>query len=65
MKHSPWQLLLILAIGLVIGISLNTRVVVNHPADATPTPTPLLEPTPTQEEINERVTKALHLNPPL
>lgn len=30
-----------------------------------PTPEPRLEPTPSQEEINERVTKALRLNPPL
>ncbi len=34
-------------------------------AKASPTPPVILEPTPSQDEINERVTKALRLNPPL
>lgn len=63
----PSNYLIIFVIGVVVGYLSHFPIIV----DDQPTPRigithePVLEPTPTQEEINERVTKALRLNPPL
>jgi len=58
---------------ILIAIAVTAFAVALRDYSRTPTPTreyeefdtPRLEPTPSQEEINERVTKALRLNPPL
>jgi len=63
----PSNYLAIFLIGVVVGYVSSFPFMGDHPTPRVKitSPEPVLEPTPTQEEINERVTKALRLNPPL
>jgi len=69
MRRDPTAELIIRAMQMVlcvmIGFSLGKGKVQDSVRPQRADSAPLLEPTPTQEEINERVAKALHLNPPI